>query len=68
VRFSCSFRISEMALPSGTIIFVLFCKDAVIVSSCLKVMALSLKYVVKASFLSLVTWASPSAMAMVAVF
>ena len=51
-RFSCSLSISEIALPSGTIIFVLFCKDAEIVSSCLNVMALSLKYVVKASFLS----------------
>ena len=37
------------------------------VSSCLKVTALSLKYVVKASFLSLVAWASPSAMVIVAV-
>jgi hypothetical protein len=51
-RFSCSLRIREIALPSGTIIFVLFCRDAVIVSNCLKVIALSLKYVVKASFLS----------------
>jgi len=43
LRFSCSFRISEMALPSGTMILVLFCSEVVMVSSCLKVMALSLK-------------------------
>ena len=43
VRFSCSLRISDMALPSGTMIFVLFCSDVVIVSSCLKTIALSLK-------------------------
>ena len=43
VRFCCSFRISEIVLPSGTMIFVLFCSELVMVSSCLKVMAESLK-------------------------
>ena len=54
VRFSNSFNIKEIAFPSGTIIFVLCCNALVIVSSCLNVMAESLKYVVRASLRSLV--------------
>ena len=42
-RFACSFNISEMTLPSGTMIFVLFCSELVIVSNCMKVIAESLK-------------------------